>query len=59
MVFFEALREYDPFAEAFELYFLQIVVERMDFDVYDIGEILLLRLQFINSLLEKRVYRQN
>lgn len=59
MVFFEALREDDPFAEAFELYFLQIVVERMDFDVYDIGEILLLRLQFINSLLEKRVYRQN
>jgi hypothetical protein len=52
MIFFEALREDDPFAKAFELYFLQIVVERMDFNVDYIGEILLLRLQFIDSLLE-------
>lgn len=59
MIFFEALREDDPLAKAFELYLLQKVVERVNFDVYDVGEILLLGLQFTDSLLEKRVNCQN
>lgn len=52
MIFLEALRENDPFSEAYKLYLLQVVVEGMDFDVYDISKILLLRLQFTNPLLE-------
>lgn len=59
VIFLEALREDDPLAEALELYLLQEVVERMDFNVHDIREILLLSLQLINSLLEKRVDGQN
>lgn len=59
MIFFEALREDDPLAKAFELYLLQKVVERVNFDVYDVGKILLLGLQFTDSLLEKRVNCQN
>ena len=59
VIFLEALREDDPLAEALELYLLQEVVERMDFNVHDIREVLLLSLQLINSLLEKRIDSQN